>query len=310
MKAHDTTLKYYAFSVHFNPFLPHTAWDKISEKAKKYFVDFLNEKDYGDVLPITFNFFVEQEIDFDKQFDNISIASYFGVSKNARLNLHFDYDYFTNASEDIKYNMVLNGILYLLEYWYNNLKIPKRILLKEIIDDYKSKLIEDAFFMETIAEKFIKFKNQFRFNFVKHHFYGIKEKHIFFKTNDIEKHLNNNLYKYDFGKSITQLFFSYDIFDFENKNHQQYIDNEKEYGYGKYKDLTIIEQYDSNILYTNVDSELGFIEAKKDQLKYFHKGILAAIERIEQMKRKPKDFNVHLFYEVIDKLLNEYEQNI
>jgi hypothetical protein len=300
MNKFDTTLRYYSFSVHFNPFIQYTEWDKISKEAQKYYIDFLNEKDYGnDVMATTFNFFVEKEIDLNKQYDNISTGSYFGIQKNARLNLHFDYNYFTNASEEIQYKVALNGILYLLEYWNENLKIPKETPLKEIIDDYKSKLVRDNFFMEAVTEKFIKFNNKFRFNFMKHFFYGISEKHILFDTNDIEKYLNNNLYKYDFGKSIIALFFSYDIFDFDNKGHQQYIDNEKEYGYGKSKDLIIMEQFNSKLFYG---------KTKNEQLKYLHKGILNSINRIEQMKRRPKDFNYLEFYKVFDTLMNEYEE--
>ncbi|MCL1994009.1 MAG: hypothetical protein FWG66_13775 [Spirochaetes bacterium] len=300
MKEYDTTLKYHAFSVHFNPFLQHTEWDEISGKAQQYFIGFLNEKNYGDdVISMSFNFFVEKEVDYDKQDDNISTASYFGVPKNARLNLHFEHDFFVNASCEIKYAMTLNGIFYLLCHWNDNLKILKNTPLKEIIKDFQNKLIEDNMYDADIAKNYIKLMNPFRFMFMKNYFYGLKEKHILFDTNDIEKYLNNNLHKYNFGKSIKEVFFYYDIFDFDNKAHQQYIDEEKEYSYGKQKDLIITEQYDSKIFY---------METKSAQLKYLHKGILNAIERIEHMKRKPKDFNYKEFYKVMEKLMNEYEE--
>jgi hypothetical protein len=70
-----------------------------------------------------------------------------------------------------------------------------------------------------------------------------------FDTNNIEKYLNNNLYNIDFGKSVKNLYFSYDIFDFDNQGHEQYIDNEKTYQYGKNKDLCIMGQYDSKLFY-------------------------------------------------------------
>jgi hypothetical protein len=302
MKHFDTTLRYYSFSVHFNPFVQYTEWDDVADKAQNYFVQFLNEKDYGDdVMPITFQFFVEKEIDLNKQHDNISTASYFGIQKNARLNLHFDYEYFINASSEIQFTMTINGILFLLQYWNSNLKVPKGMPLENIIVDYKNKLVKDNFFMEIFSEKYTKFTNQFRFNFMNNHFYGLKEKHILFDTNDIEKYLNNRLYQYDFGTSIKELYFSYDIFNFSKVGHQQYVDNEKEYGYGKRKDLIIMEQYDSALFYQ---------KTKKEHLAYLHQGILNAIKRIEHMKRKPKDFNDKEFYQVIDKLLYEYEEQI
>ena len=318
MIKYDTTLKYYSYSIHFNPFLKSTEWDLIRDKALKYFVDFLNEKDYGeDLLPTSFNFFIEKEIDLNKQYDNVSLSSYLGVSKNARLNLHFDYEYFINSSNDIKYKMALNGVLYLLNYWKDNLKIHKGTPLELIIENYKNKLIDDDNLIENISEKYIKFSNQFRFNFMRYHFFGLKEKHILFDTNDIEKHLNNNLYKNNFGKSVQKLYFSYDVFDFDNNGHKQYIDDEKEYKFGKEKDLCIMEQFDSKLFYKPIDKEeiekhggKSFHEkVKKEQLECLHKGMLNAISRIETMKRRPKDFDYKLFYIVIDELMNEYIGN-
>jgi len=298
MLENDKSLKYYSFFVKCNPFVQYTEWDKITEKAQKYFVDFLNEKDYGDgIMATTFYFFIEKEIDLNKQHDNISTGSYFGISKSARLNLHFDYDFFIKTTEENKYKMILNGILYLLKYWHDNLKVPKENTLKEIIDDFRIKLQKDKFFTENIEQHITKFSNKFRFYFMKHTIYGLKEKHILFEINDIEKHLNNNLYKYDFGQSVKELYFSYDIFDFDNKGHQQYFNQDKDYGYGKRKDLIIVEKYDCKLL---------FEKTKLEQLEYFHKGLLKSIERIAEMKRKPKDFNHIMFLDVIDKLMKEY----
>ena len=155
----DKSLRYNSFFIRFNPFLQCTEWDTTSEKAQKYFIDFLNENEYGDdVMSITFNFFVEEEIDLNKQKDNITTVSRFGTGKNARLNLHFDYEYFINAPEEIKYKMTLNGILYLLDCWNNSLQIPKGTPLKKIIEDYKNKLVKDNFFVEANTGKYIKLK--------------------------------------------------------------------------------------------------------------------------------------------------------
>ena len=310
----DTSLKYYSYVIHFNPFLRNTEWDLIGNRASKYFIDFLNEKDYGDdLLPISFNFFIEKEVDINKQDDNVSLSSYLGIPKNARLNLHFDYEYFINSSDEIKYKMVLNGVLYLLNYWKDNLKNHKGTPLDLIIENYKSKLINGNYFVENISEKYIKFLNYFKFHFMRHYFYGLKEKHIYFDTNDIEKYLNNNLYKNNYGKSINKLFFSYDIFDFDNTGHKQYIDNEKVYQFGKDKDLSIMEQYDSKLFFKLIDIEAMKTEGKlfnekrkMEQLEYFFSGLLNAINRIETMKRRPKEFDYNLFYKVMDKLLKEY----
>lgn len=311
----DTNLKYYSYSIHFNPFLRNTEWDLIRDRALKYFVDFLNENDYGDdLLPISFNFFIEKEIYFNKQCDNISLGTFLGVSKNAILNLNFDYEYFINSSDDIKYKMTLNGILYLLDYWKDNLKHHKSTPLDLIIGNFQNKLIADKNILENICDKYIKFYNGFRFNFMRHYFYGLKESHIYFNTNDIQKYLNNNLYKNYFGMSVNKVFFSYDILDFDNNGHKQYIDKVKEYQFCKGRNLYIMEQYDSKLFYKPIDKEEVkknggkslYEMRRKKQLKYFFSGLLTAISRIETMKRRPKDFDYNLFYKVIDRLLNEY----
>ncbi|MDR1317121.1 MAG: hypothetical protein LBK13_09640 [Spirochaetales bacterium] len=297
----DINQKYYSFFIHFNPFLRSTAWDKTAERAQKYYTSFLNEDDYGDLISMTFNFFIEEKADIDKQNDYVSVSTYMGIPPGARLNVHIDYEYFINSPDEIKYKTAVNGILFLLNYWKDNYKIPKNNELEKLIINYQNRLQADNLFDGNLKNTFIKINNPFRFNFMKHFFYGIKEKEILFDTNDIEKYLNNNLYKNNFGESINKLFFSYDIFDFENQGHKQYIDNEKKYSYGKNKDLCIMEQYNSRFFKD---------KTKYEQIKYLHTGMMEAIERIKDMKRKPKDFNVEGFYETLDKLMNGYENSI
>ncbi|MDR1198252.1 MAG: hypothetical protein LBK94_04465 [Prevotellaceae bacterium] len=313
----DTSLRYYSFFVCFNPFNQSSEFGKIGTKAQQYYSDFLNNSDYGDnLLPVNFQFFVEKEVDLDRQYDNVSVASYFGVPASARLNLHFEYDFFISSDGKTKYKMTVNGILFLLKYWYKNLKNHKDTPLEKIIEGFENQLKIDNLFSMKFEKYYIKFNNGFRFSFMRHYCYGIRYKQILFDTNDIEKFLNNSLYKTDFGKSIKEIFFSYDIFDFDNQGHKQYIDNEKEYKYGKSKDLCIMEQYDSNLFIYNSNfydkTKESIIEylnkAKREQIEYLHKGMLNAIGRIGQMKRKPKDFDYQKFGETIDKLMTEYEQ--
>jgi hypothetical protein len=244
---------------------------------------------------------VEKEIYFNKQDDVISTPTYLGISKQARLSVHIDYEYIHCVSEEIQYKLTLNGILYLLKYWKENLKIPKGTPLDEIINNYKNKLMQDNLLDETNEKAFIKINNPFRFAFMLNHFYALKRnRHILFDTNDIEKYLNNNLYNIDFGKSVKSLYFSYDIFDFDNQGHKKYIDTEKKYQYGKNKDLCIMEQYDSKLFYQ---------KTKYEQIKYLHNGMIKAIDRIKDMQRKPKYFDVEKFYAYIDDLMNKYEES-
>jgi hypothetical protein len=295
VKKNDATLRYYSFFVYFNPFIELREWAEIEANAQQYFLDFLNHNDYGDDLPsINFNFLVENEIDVNKQDDHISLSTHFGIPPFARLSAHLDYITFNDASDELKYKITLNGILFLLNYWKNNLKVPKGTPLEKIIRDYENRLKNDNLLYA--GDVYIKFNKPLKFYFMRHHFYGLNENDILFNTNDIETYLNNNLYKSNFGKSIDKIYFSYDIFDFDEQ--KEYIEVDKKYKYGRNKDLCIMEQYDSQLL---ID------KTKAEQIKYLRGGILKAIERIETMKPKPKEFNAKEFYKTIDNLLNKYE---
>ena len=299
----DLTKKYYSFFISFNPFQRENGWENIADKAQSFYVNFLNEHDYGDnLMSTTFNFLVEKEIDFNRQDDYISTSSYLGIPKTARLTLHFEYNYFQNCDDANKYILTLNGILFLLHHWNDNLKIPKGNPLTEIIKDFTELLKNEKYLLghEIKSKAFVKLTNPFRFTFIQHHFQGIKEKEILFNTNQIERFLNNHLRIADFGKSINRVYFSYDFFNFESKVAKTYIDHEKKYQYGKDKDFSFMEQY---------DSQLFLNKTKYEQVAYLHKGLLNAILRIKEMKRKPKDFDVDIFYNEINRLLTDYEEN-
>lgn len=299
----DLTKKYYSFFVSFNSFQKESGWENISDKAQSFYVNFLNDHDYGDnLMSTTFKFLVEKEIDFNKQDDYISTSSYLGIPKTARLTLHFDYNYFYNCDDTNKYILTLNGILFLLNHWNENLKIPKGNPLTEIIKDFTDSLKAENFLLsdEIKSKAFIKLKNPFRFSFMQHHFYGIKEKEILFSTGQISKFLNNHLCNADFGKSVNKVYFSYDIFNFDNSTAKNYIDAEKKYQYGRDKDFCFMEQY---------NSQLFLNKTKYDQVVYLRQGLLSAILRIREMKRKPKEFNVDKFYAEINRLMTDYEEN-
>lgn len=299
----DLTKKYYSFFVSFNSFQKESGLENISDKAQSFYVNFLNEHNYGDNLMSTsFNFLVEKEIDFNKQDDYISTSSYLGIPKTARLALHLEYNYFHNCDDTSKYILTLNGILLLLNHWNENLKIPKGNPLTEIIKDFSDLLKAENFLLsdEIKSNAFIKLKNPFRFSFMRHHFQGIKEKEILFSTSQISKFINNHLCNADFGKSINRVYFSYDIFNFDNSTAKNYTDTEKKYQYGKDKDFCFMEQYNSQLFYN---------KTKYEQVTYLHQGLLNAILRIKEMNRKPKDFNVDKFYAEIHKLMTDYEEN-
>ncbi|MDR0664268.1 MAG: hypothetical protein LBF86_01920 [Helicobacteraceae bacterium] len=270
----------------------------VEEKAREYYVDFLASHSRGEGAVLSdFLFFSEKEIDFNKQNDITSDSHLFALNKRARLTLHFDYDRFSEANDERKYKIVLNAILYLLNYWRRNLKIPKNVRLDKAIDRYEKKLKADNLFDKTLEKIYIKPDNLFRLNFVRRYFYSINDKDILFSVNNIEKYLNNNLYKYQLAGSIKEAFFHYDIFDFNDPRYERYIDGVKPCKLGDDNDLYMIEQYDSIILKN---------AAKEDQIIYLSEGLLNAAKRAEKMKQKPKEFNADKFYKTLKELMNNY----
>ena len=193
----DLTKKYYSFFVSFSSFEKESSLENISDKAQTFYVNFLNDHDYGDNLTsTTFTFIVEPEIDFNRQDDYISTSSYLGIPKTARLTLHLEYNYFQKCDNTEKYILTLNGILLLLNHWNENLKIPKGNPLPEIIKDFTNLLkVENFLLSDDIKSKaFVKLTNPFRFSFMQHQLHGIKEKEMLFSIGQISKFLNNQLF--------------------------------------------------------------------------------------------------------------------
>lgn len=251
------------------------------------------------MISTNFNFYIEKEIELFKQDDMVSTSTYLGIPKQARLNLHINHEQFEKSDKESKFQILCNGILLLLNFWKKNLKVPKDLNLEKIIVKYREHLkAQDKYYnFDQTNNIYIKTNNLFKVSFQNHLLKDIQESEILIDIEGIEKFLNNKLNNTTFGKSIRKLYFSYDFFDFYSPKTNEYKDEQKKYQYGKDKDLSIMEQFDTNfILY----------QSKTEQLEYFKEGILNAILRIKEMKRKPKDLDIEKLHLEFDKLLNEY----
>jgi hypothetical protein len=280
--------------------------DEIVKNIQRYIIDFINEMDYSEILisSVLNNYYVVETVFIDEQFGDI----YNKLIKE-------------NSSFELNFQIALNGLLYLLNYIYSNLTIPEDISLQQIIINYKNKLVNDNYYISeidndkinkvsiTIYDPFRKFR--FFIRILEHDCHKL----LLLDSSKIENYLNENLCKYNFGESVKDIYFWYSILK-SKKIKKNYILNEIEnYEYEQdMKIMYITGHYDRRKLRECKKAEKKNKIYNKcaiyNQIKYFHQGILKSILKINEMKNKPKDFNTKYFYEIIDKLLNEYEENI
>ena len=126
----------------------------------------------------------------------------------------------------------------------------------------------------------------------------VDEDRIHFDLNDIQDYINNGIAGKTFGKSITEIDFGFELFDF----HGQFASFQKlnagliRYG-TKYKNFLVVKQFD----YSKVKTLDG-----RRQYELIESQILEGINDYENLKRKPKDFDKGAFYEAIKALLRSY----
>ncbi|GEM_PF-6125349 len=302
--------RYHAFFILFNPSEEVTPWDDVENEAVDFFLEFGNQGDYGTIPSTSLHFFLEEEMDLSKQEDNIQTIPMIGFPPTILLNLHLNYKIFTQADKETQLKITLNGILFLIRYWKENLKVPNNVpifsLATRFADHLKAKglLIPE----EEWKDLYFKAKQAFRFRFANDHKDGLQKEQILFDTREIENLLTNNLSNINLGSSVKECCFLYDIMDLNQPDaHKNYLKEKKKSSYGRNKDLLIAQLYDSNHF---LFDEQGEPQDKKGQIQYFHKGILKAIRNLQETRRKPKDFNLELMYAEIDRTLTEYENQL
>ena len=281
--------------------------NEVVKKIQKYIMDFINKMNYGKITisSALSNYYISERIFIDEYSGNI-------------------YNKMIKAdTSELKCQIALNGILYLINYFHDNFSVPESIPLQQIINDYRKKLIKDNYFVDEIfkiGKVYVGIYDSFR-NFKIHVLQWWSDFELdyecLFKKEEIEEYLNDNLYKYDFGESVKDLYFLYYILNFNIEKNKIYIDNEiQAYKYLQNKKFMEIRGiYDAKkmtkcIKPRNKNKKHWTKCTKEDQIKYLHKGMLEAINRIDAMENRPKDFNVEYLYEIIDKLMNDYEERI
>ena len=115
--------------------------------------------------------------------------------------------------------------------------------------------------------------------------------------NKIQDFLNNELSGKTYGKSVRQFDFGYEISDFQGCiKPWKATANLKRYG-TKYKRILVVKQFD-----------YGHLRGKThlEQFNILKSRIIEAINDIDKLNRKPKDFDVVAFRSTVDNLLSQY----
>ncbi len=116
--------------------------------------------------------------------------------------------------------------------------------------------------------------------------------------NDIENTIIQSLAGQDFGPSVVKYFWGFELFKFDGAYAQHFSDDIDSWKYSR------------NWLVTNAHFDWNEIKELNNEelIQEFFKGLLAAIGRIETMKKKPKDFNNQAFKAAIENIGINYNR--
>lgn len=279
-----------------NPNIEKREFEVFELRAANIFLDFIADKGYGDNIGLfRFDIYVEPKVNFGHQTDSI----YKGC---AHLSAHIDNQLFAKANYDYKVKLLLNTSLVLVKYLSQRVALPKDFQADNLYDDYKEFLATKSLLLlhSEIDKAIIKPFETTRFQFVITTTREVKDKDIHYNLTDIADFINNKLAGQTFGTSVRKFDFGYEIFDFQGdfaQFHEQTA-NLRRYG-TKYKNLLVVKQFD----YRKI-KELD----KKRQFNLLKTRILEAISDIEKLKKKPKDFDKQRFYDTMENILTDYDE--
>ena len=123
-----------------------------------------------------------------------------------------------------------------------------------------------------------------------------KEDNLKVNLNDLEDYISDKLQEKNYGTSVIKFFWGFELFKFDG-DFAQFFKNEIESWKHSVKWLVTNSNFDWNII-----KDLSEIET----LNLMKTELFNSINRIEKMKRKPKDFDFISFRNDIDSIFNEY----
>lgn len=120
-----------------------------------------------------------------------------------------------------------------------------------------------------------------------------------FDLNDLEEFISRKLINLNFGKSVVKYFWGFELYRFNGRFAEFYSSDVESWKYST-KWLVTNSRFDWDIV-KELSNERFF--------ELIHSAMIQSISRINNMKRKPKDFDYINFKETIDKMLTEYKEN-
>ena len=118
-----------------------------------------------------------------------------------------------------------------------------------------------------------------------------------FDINHLEDYLNRNFSKKDYGESVVRYFFGFELYKFDGGFAQFFNDDIESWKF-KNKWLVTNAHFDWNKMI-----KLN----RKEVFEVMKVEFLNCVDRIENMVRKPKNFDNKAFRKDLEIVLNEYE---
>ncbi len=117
--------------------------------------------------------------------------------------------------------------------------------------------------------------------------------------NDLESFISENLSGKDYGKSVVKYFWGFELFKFDG-GFAQFFKNDIESW-----------KHSVNWFVTNSNFDWNIIKdlTEFQTLELIKKEMLLSVDRINSMKRKPKDFDCEKFSQDLESILNNYIEN-
>ncbi len=235
---------------------------------------------------------IEPEVNIGRHID-------FSGKCHAHLSAHINYEKFVSADSTQRHVYLLNAALILCKYLATKLVSPKHFDIITFINDYTKFLDSHSLLLtdENVAEIVIKPFETTKFLFIVTSTSEVKDKDIHYDLVKIQDYLNNNLPGKTFGNSVQEFQFGYEISDFQGymKPWTQTA-NLRRYG-AKNKYLLIVKQFDYQKLKNKTHLE---------QFNMLKGKILEAINDVDKLNKKPKDFDKQLFQDTIEGILTDY----
>jgi hypothetical protein len=121
-------------------------------------------------------------------------------------------------------------------------------------------------------------------------FYGIDLNHL-------EDYLNKSFEHKNYGESVLKYFFGFELYKFDG-GFANFFSDDIESWKTKSKWFVTNSHFDWNI----------FIKLNRSEIfEIIKTEFLKSVDRIENMKRKPKNFDYKLFRKELEEVLNNYE---